>query len=90
MKHHNVSRVFLAAAVALATAFPAFAEAPYQTAWIRQLGSANSDYGFGVSGDGLGNVFLSGHTTGNLATPNAGGSDGFVTKNLSQNGHAIS
>jgi hypothetical protein len=72
--------MFLAAAVALATAFPAFAEAPYQTAWIRQLGSANADYGIGMSADGLGNVFLSGHTSGDLGGPNAGPRDAFVAK----------
>jgi hypothetical protein len=48
--------------------------------WARQLGTANIDQGRGVSVDGLGNVYISGYTTGSLAGPNAGGRDAFVRK----------
>jgi hypothetical protein len=50
--------------------------------WTRQFGtSANSgDWRLGVSADGLGNVYISGHTFGSLGGPNAGGSDAFVSK----------
>jgi outer membrane protein assembly factor BamB len=47
----------------------AFAEDPYQITWVRQLGTAGADYGEGVSADGLGNFYLSGSTSGNLAAP---------------------
>lgn len=48
--------------------------------WARQLGTTVSDISFGVSADGLGNVFISGYTDGSLGGANAGGSDAFVAK----------
>jgi hypothetical protein len=35
---------------------------------------------FGVSADGLGNVYISGYTEGSLGGTNAGGTDAFVAK----------
>jgi hypothetical protein len=48
--------------------------------WIKQFGTSQLDHGRGVSADGLGNVYVSGATTGNFDGPNAGGWDAFVTK----------
>ena len=48
--------------------------------WIEQLGSTSSDTSLGVSADGLGNVYISGFTTGDLGGPNAGSLDAFVSK----------
>jgi hypothetical protein len=48
--------------------------------WCRQLGSSGDDYSFGASADGLGNVYMSGYTSGSLDGPNAGPHDAFVTK----------
>jgi hypothetical protein len=48
--------------------------------WIRQFGSEKRDYANAVSADGLGNVYVVGATNGNLAGPNAGGSDAFLSK----------
>ncbi len=48
--------------------------------WTRQLGTSGSDCGYGVSADGLGNVYISGYTEGSLGGPNAGGWDAFVSK----------
>jgi len=48
--------------------------------WTRQLGTTDSDIGYAVSADGLGNVFMSGYTRGALDGINAGGTDAFVTK----------
>jgi hypothetical protein len=47
---------------------------------FHQIGTSAADHGFGVSADGLGNVYMSGSTAGNLGGPNAGGADAFVTK----------
>jgi len=58
----------------------ALAEISYTPTWIRQLGTSSSDSSVGVSVDGAGNVFISGNTTGSLASPNAGLNDAFVTK----------
>jgi hypothetical protein len=47
------------------------------------LGTAGNDRSTGVSADALGNVFISGSTTGSLGAPNAGSftfSDAFVSK----------
>jgi hypothetical protein len=48
--------------------------------WMHQLGIAGVDASFGVSADGLGNVYISGNTEGSLGGPNAGGRDAFVSK----------
>ena len=48
--------------------------------WVRQLGTSESDAGWGVSADGLGNVYIAGSTTGSLDGTNAGGMDAFVSK----------
>jgi hypothetical protein len=48
--------------------------------WTRQLGTADDDESFGVSADRLGNVYISGETTGSLGGPNAGTEDVFVSK----------
>ncbi|TWT31024.1 Beta-propeller repeat protein [Posidoniimonas corsicana] len=48
--------------------------------WIKQIGSAGRDDSWGTSADGLGNVYISGYTEGDLGGPNAGISDAFVSK----------
>lgn len=48
--------------------------------WGRELDSAGSDYATGVATDGLGSVYISGHTDGSLGGPNAGGDDAFLSK----------
>lgn len=48
--------------------------------WTRQFGTSESDYGYEVSADGLGNVYISGQTRGSLGGPNAGDFDAFVAK----------
>jgi hypothetical protein len=51
-------------------------------AWTQQVGSAGGEESKGVAADGLGNVYISGWTDGNLGGPNAGVQDAFVTKFL--------
>jgi hypothetical protein len=48
--------------------------------WTRQLGTAGDDFSAGVSADGLGNVYVSGNTDGDLAGPHAGSADTFLSK----------
>ena len=48
--------------------------------WSRQLGTESLDTASGVSGDTLGNVYLTGFTQGSLAGPNAGGFDIFLAR----------
>jgi hypothetical protein len=48
--------------------------------WTCQFGTATNDWGNGMSADELGNVFLSGITTGSLAGNYAGNIDGFAAK----------
>ncbi len=48
--------------------------------WTRQFGTSESDASFGVSADGLGNVYISGDTLGSLGGTNAGASDAFISK----------
>jgi hypothetical protein len=49
--------------------------------WTRQLGTATADSAqWGVSADGVGNVYISGRTGGNLGGPSAGEEDAFVAK----------
>jgi len=50
-------------------------------AWTRQLGSSGRDFGLGVAADGLGNVYITGRTDGDIdGNANAGGRDAFVSK----------
>jgi hypothetical protein len=48
--------------------------------WTRQLGTSESEVTGDVAIDGLGNVYISGGTTGSLGGPNAGSFDVFVAK----------
>jgi hypothetical protein len=48
--------------------------------WTRQLGTADYDTSSGVAVDASGNVFITGHTHGDLDGPNAGNEDAFVAK----------
>ncbi|MCH8047615.1 MAG: SBBP repeat-containing protein [Planctomycetes bacterium] len=48
--------------------------------WVRQLGTTADDYSLGVSADGLGSVYISGHTQGDLDGVNAGSGDAFISK----------
>jgi hypothetical protein len=48
--------------------------------WTRQLGTSEIDDSHGVSADGLGNVYIAGHTQGSLGGPNAGNLDPFISK----------
>ena len=48
--------------------------------WIAQSGTSARDELFGISADGLGNVYISGNTYGSLGGPNAGNRDAFVSK----------
>jgi hypothetical protein len=49
-------------------------------AWSHQLATPGYDEGNGVSADGLGNVYISGVTFGDLSGENAGDADAFVAK----------
>lgn len=51
-----------------------------QLEWVRQLGTATDDVGYGVSADSFGNVYVSGSTGGSLVGANAGGVDAFLSK----------
>jgi hypothetical protein len=48
--------------------------------WTKQLGSTVDDRGWGVSADGVGNVYMAGTTAGSLQGANLGGTDAFLTK----------
>jgi hypothetical protein len=48
--------------------------------WMRQFGSAGTDYVSSISADAFGNVFLGGRTEGSLSGENAGSSDKFLAK----------
>jgi len=48
--------------------------------WSRRLGTVEWEQSAGVAVDPAGNVYISGHTLGSLAGPNAGGADAFLAK----------
>lgn len=48
--------------------------------WTRQLGTFGFDVSYGVSADGVGNIYISGYTSGSLGGPNIGNHDAFVSK----------
>jgi hypothetical protein len=61
-------------------AFLAKYDAAGNLQWTRQLGSSDRDGAGGVSADGLGNVYISGNTSGELVAPNPTGQNGFLSK----------
>ena len=58
----------------------ALAESAYKTEWTRELSTTGTACACGVSADGLGNVYISGYTTGMLDKTNYGSLDAFVSK----------
>ncbi len=48
--------------------------------WNRQFGTNSFDLNNGISADGLGSVYVTGYTEGNLEGTNAGGKDAFLAK----------
>ena len=48
--------------------------------WTQQIATSEKDWAHGVSPDGLGNVYVSGQTYGNVGGPNAGGPDVYLMK----------
>ena len=48
--------------------------------WTQQIGTSNFEVSNGLSVDGIGNVFISGVTGGNLGGVSAGGGDAFLAK----------
>jgi hypothetical protein len=48
--------------------------------WRRQLGTSSLDESFGTAADGVGNVYVSGSTYGDLGGPFAGDGDAFLAK----------
>lgn len=76
----KIQVICLVAIMVLALSTTAWAETPI-VEWTRQLGTAKSDYGYGVSVDGSGNAFVTGYTSGGLdGNISAGGEDMFLTK----------
>jgi hypothetical protein len=53
--------------------------APYVNDWTTQFGTPDWDQAYGVSADGTGHVYVTGETTGSLASPNAGLYDTFTS-----------
>jgi len=48
--------------------------------WTQQLGTSETEWGYGISVDGLNNVFITGMTYGDLSGLQAGGGDAFIAK----------
>ncbi len=48
--------------------------------WTRQFGTAETDYGYGLTIDGHGNAYVTGYTGGSLEGPNRGEQDVFLRK----------
>jgi hypothetical protein len=67
-------------ALVLVTVAAYAAEAPYEVAWVRQIGTPSWDYSYSVAVDASGNAYISGYTYGSLGGPNAGSVDAFLAK----------
>jgi hypothetical protein len=83
MKHlGNVSRVsgLVVSLWLLVCVTAASAEAPYQLAWTRQIGTPFYDFARGAAVDSAGNVYLGGRTGGSLGGPNLGDQDALLIR----------
>jgi hypothetical protein len=74
-----ILRACCAAALLLA-ANSTLAEAPYDLAWSRQLGTSGHDFAYSVAVDALGNAYLCGNTEGNLGGAHFGEIDALLIK----------
>ena len=66
----------------------AWAEDPYEVAWISQIGTGSDDYSYSVAVDASGNAYISGYTWADLDGPNAGPNDVFLSK-FDPNGNEV-
>jgi hypothetical protein len=74
-------RLFAMAVIVTTSLFSSAVEATEPTLeWIRQFGTSEYDSNGDVLADGLGNVYISGYTTGSLEGTNAGGHDAYISK----------
>jgi len=81
MKRNYLLAALAVGVIASFASVPAWAENPYQLAWVRQLGTSMTDTSWSVALDGSGNAYICGYTLGSLGGPNAGGSlDVFLAK----------
>ena len=76
----RAKRSAIAAVCVIMMAGTAWAEDPYEIAWMRQLGTSGYDSSWSVAVDASGNAYISGSTHGSLGGPNAGGNDAFLSK----------
>ncbi len=81
-------RVAAIALLLLTTAANESAGATPSILWNQQFGTPSKDSGSGISLDGLGSVYVTGITSGDLGGPNAGSEDSFVRK-YDTNGNAL-
>jgi hypothetical protein len=59
----------------------AWTEAAPEIEWVQQLGSSGDEIGRGISADGTGNIYLSGHSSGSLGASNPTGVEtAYLTK----------
>jgi hypothetical protein len=61
-------------------AFVAKYDAAGNVLWLEQFGTPYDDTGYGISADGLGNIYIAGETEGSLGAPNLGDSDIFLRR----------
>ncbi|MCB0571408.1 MAG: SBBP repeat-containing protein, partial [Phaeodactylibacter sp.] len=61
-------------------AFLAKFDAQGNQLWLKQLGAASEDRAYGIATDPMGNVFISGTTSGDLDGQSRGSSDAFLAK----------
>jgi hypothetical protein len=80
MPSQRVSSVVPQIAATLLSASCSFAAPMPTIEWSRQQGTSASDGGKGVAIDSSGNVLITGYTQGDLAAPNSGNGDPFVSK----------
>jgi len=58
----------------------AVASPPCQIDWVRQIGTTEHDRFFGVTGDNMGNIYVTGNTGGSLAGASSGWYDAILCK----------
>ena len=76
----NTDKAIASFVIVISLSSTSHSETPLAVEWIRQFGTSSTEYGLSTAVDFVGNVYISGSTSGILGGTNAGGLDAYLRK----------